>query len=120
MEYARLYGASGNPGDEGIYVDAVSDYSTVFALTDSCELFVGEGRPVSIFSPDNSLNIKSEGLVWQTSGVVFDNWWPGHPQPRVSRSCTPHVLPQVPRFDNFGLTFGRFDASMLRQAQQPK
>lgn len=75
MEYARLYGASGNPGEDGIYVDVVSDYSTAFALTDSCELFVGEGRAVSLFSPDNSLNIKSEGLVWQTSGVVFDNWW---------------------------------------------
>ena len=75
MEYARLYGASGNPDEDRIYVDAVSDYSTAFALTDSCELFVGEGRAVSIFSPDNSLNIKSEGLVWQTSGVVFDNWW---------------------------------------------
>ena len=75
MEYARLYGASGNPEENGIYVDAVSDWSTAFALTDSCELFVGEGRAVSIFSPDNSLNIKSEGLVWQTSGVVFDNWW---------------------------------------------
>ncbi len=75
MEYARLYGASGDPGEDGIYVDAVSDYSTTFALTDSCELFVGQGRPVSIFSPDNSLNIRSEGLVWQTGGVVFDNWW---------------------------------------------
>lgn len=75
MEYARLYEASGNPDEDRIYVDAVSDYSTAFALTDSCELFVGEGRAVSIFSPDNSLNIESEGLVWQTSGVVFDNWW---------------------------------------------
>jgi len=30
---------------------------------------------VSIFSPDNSLKISSEGLRYQTSGVVFDNWW---------------------------------------------
>lgn len=75
MEYARLFNASGNPEDDGIYADIISDYSTAIALTDSCELYVGEGRGVSIFSPDNSLNIKSEGLVWQTSGVVFDNWW---------------------------------------------
>ena len=75
MEYARLFGSSGHPAEGEIYVDAVSDFSTAFALTDSCELFVGEGRNVSLFSPDNSLNIKSEGLVWQTSGVVFDNWW---------------------------------------------
>ena len=75
MEYARLYGASGDPGEDGIYVDAVSDRSTAFAITDSCGLFVGQGRSVSLFSPDNSLTIKSEGLVWQTGGVVFDNWW---------------------------------------------
>ena len=75
MEYARLYGASGNPEEDEVYVDVVSDYSTTFALTDSCELLVGEGRVVSPFRPENSLNIKSEGLVWQTSGVVFDNWW---------------------------------------------
>ena len=47
----------------------------IIPITDSCELFVGEGRSVSLFSPDNTLNIKSEGLVWQTGGVVFDNWW---------------------------------------------
>ena len=75
MEYARTYGASGNPPEDGIFVDMVSDYSTAFALTDSCELAVGEGRPVSLFSPDNSLTIKSEGLVWQTGSVLFDNWW---------------------------------------------
>ncbi len=35
----------------------------------------GEGRKVSIFSPDNSLRITSEGLKFQTCNVVFDNWW---------------------------------------------
>ena len=54
----------------------VSDYSTAFAITDSCELHVGKGRRVSLFSPDNSLTIKSEGLHWATDGVVFDAWWP--------------------------------------------
>ena len=29
----------------------------------------------SLFSPDNSLTIKSKGLQWPTDGVVFDNWW---------------------------------------------
>jgi thiamine pyrophosphokinase len=58
-----------------IAVDSVDDYGTAFAVTDSCELHVGEGRSVSIMSPDNTLNIVSEGLEWQTSGVVFDNWW---------------------------------------------
>ena len=66
MEYAREYPS----------IDMVSDYSTAFAVTDSCELYLGAGRRVSIFSPDNSLKIASKGLKWQTSGVVFDNWWP--------------------------------------------
>ena len=70
MEYARKYDLS------GIAVDMISDYSTCFALTGTTELHVGAGRRVSIFSPDNSLKITSEGLQWQTSGVVFDNWWP--------------------------------------------
>ena len=68
MEYARSL-----PGPA---LDMVSDYSTAFAVTDSCELFLGKGRRISIFSPDNSLKLTSKGLQWQTSGVVFDNWWP--------------------------------------------
>ena len=70
MEYTRMF----DLGD--IHVEMVSDYSTAFAITDSCELHVGEGRRVSLFSPDNSLTIKSEGLQWPTDGVVFDAWWP--------------------------------------------
>lgn len=70
MEYTRLFDLS------GIRVEMVSDHSTAFALTDSCELHVGTGRRVSLFSPDNSLTIKSEGLQWPTDHVVFDNWWP--------------------------------------------
>lgn len=75
MEYARSLKASGNPSEGEIYADIITDWTTCFALKDSCELFVGEGRRVSIFSPDNSLNIKSSGLEWQTGGVTFDNWW---------------------------------------------
>ena len=71
MEFARFLDSSGRD----ISLEAISDHSTIIPITDSCELFVGEGRSVSLFSPDNSLNIKSEGLVWQTVGVVFDNWW---------------------------------------------
>lgn len=69
MEYCRM------PIRDNLQIDIVSDYSTAFAITDSCELHIGEGRTISIFSPDNSLNIKSEGLVWPTDSVVFDNWW---------------------------------------------
>lgn len=78
MEYAREYGACGTPaGDSGrnIYVDMVSDHSIAFAVTDSCELHVGAGRALSLFSPDNSLRIRSQGLQWPTDQVVFDNWW---------------------------------------------
>lgn len=70
MEYTRMFDL------EGVRVEMVSDFSSAFALTDSCELHVGTGRRVSLFSPDNSLTIKSEGLQWPTDGVVFDNWWP--------------------------------------------
>lgn len=81
MEYARSFDTGGRN------VDMISDYSTIFAITDSCEIDVGEGRRISIFSPDNSLNIRSEGLVWQTSGVVFDNWW----KATLNRACSDRV-----------------------------
>jgi len=70
MEYTRMFDL------RKVRLEAVSDYSTAFPLTDSCELHVGKGRRVSIFSPDNTLTIRSEGLQWPTDGVVFDNWWP--------------------------------------------
>lgn len=56
-------------------IDIVSDYSRMFAIMDTCSFPVAKGREVSIFSPDNSLKIQSDGLIWQTSGVTFDNWW---------------------------------------------
>jgi len=69
MEFPRLF-------DLGcIRVEMVSDFSTAFAVCDTCELHVGEGRRISLFSADNSLRIKSEGLHWPTDGVVFDAWW---------------------------------------------
>lgn len=59
----------------GVTMDSVTDYSTIIPVSDSCEIAVGEGRKVSIISADNSLRIKSEGLVWPTDDVVFDNLW---------------------------------------------
>ena len=41
------------------------------------EIDCGIGRQVSIFSPDNSLKIRSKGLEYPTDEVVFDNWWKG-------------------------------------------
>ncbi len=66
MEYAS---------ESSLTIDMVSDHSTAVPVTDSCELVVGKGRRISLFSPDNSLTIKSRGLVWPTDEVVFDNWW---------------------------------------------
>ena len=69
MEYPRLLPLGGRK------VDMVSDYGTAFAVTDSCELHVGVGRRVSLFSADNTLRVKSKGLHWPTDEVVFDAWW---------------------------------------------
>ena len=64
MEYARAYDLA----EKGIEVEMVTDHATAFAAT-------GTGRRMSIFSPDNSLKIHSEGLEWPLDNVVFDNWW---------------------------------------------
>ena len=69
MEFTRLF----NLGARNMQM--VSDYGTAFAITDSCELHLGEGRRFSLFSADNSLRISSEGLQWPTDEVVFDAWW---------------------------------------------
>lgn len=71
MEYARMYDLE----EMGIQVQMITDHATIVAVTDTVEMDCGEGRQVSIFSPDNSLRIKSEGLRWKTDDVVFDNWW---------------------------------------------
>lgn len=71
MEYARMYDLE----RAGIQVQMITDHATVVAVTDTVEMDCGEGRQISIFSPDNTLKIKSEGLRWKTDDVVFDNWW---------------------------------------------
>ena len=69
MEYTRMFDL------EETVIEAVSDEGTMFAVNDTVDFDCGTGRSVSIFSPDNSLRIKSEGLEYQTEGVIFDNWW---------------------------------------------
>ncbi len=69
MEYTRMF----ELGERK--VSMVSDYGTAFAITDSCDLHLGEGRRFSLFSADNSLKIQSTGLQWPTDDVVFDAWW---------------------------------------------
>lgn len=69
MEFTRMF----DLGDRKLAM--VSDFGTAFAITDSCDLHLGEGRRISIFSADNSLKISSIGLQWPTDDVVFDAWW---------------------------------------------
>lgn len=69
MEYTRMFDL------DGIDIEAVSDDCTAFPVNDTIEIDCGEGRQMSIFSPDTTLRIKSEGLMYRTDDVVFDNWW---------------------------------------------
>ena len=62
---------------QGVNLQIVSDYNTAFAVSDSCDLHVGEGRKVSVFSPDATLRIKSSGLKWATDDVQFGFWFRG-------------------------------------------
>lgn len=71
MEYARMYDLEGS----GIQVQMITDHATIVAVTDTVQMDCGEGRQISILTPDNTLRIKSEGLRWKTDDVVFDNWW---------------------------------------------
>lgn len=69
MEYTRMF-------DLGeINLEMVTDEGTIFPVTDSVEFDCGQGREISILSPDNTLQIISEGLEYRTDDVVFDNWW---------------------------------------------
>lgn len=69
MEYTRMFDL------EDISIEMVSDEGTVFPINDTIEFECGPGRSVSIFTPDNSLKIRSEGLMYPTDEVIFDNWW---------------------------------------------
>lgn len=71
MEYARTYDLEGMD----IQLQMVTDHGVIFPVTDTMEFDCGVGRQISIFSPDNSLRIRSSGLAWKTDDVVFDNWW---------------------------------------------
>ena len=69
MEYTRMFDLN------GINIESVTDNGTIFPINDTIEFDCGTGREVSIFTPDNTLRIKSEGLMYPTDEVVFDNWW---------------------------------------------
>ena len=81
MEYTRLFDLDGRK------VSMVSDFGTAFAITDTCDLHLGEGRRFSLFNADNTLRISSEGLRWPTDEVVFDAWW----KATLNRTVSPIV-----------------------------
>lgn len=69
MEYTRMFDL------KDITIEMVSDDGTIFPINDTIEFECGPERSISIFTPDNSLRIRSEGLMYPTDDVVFDNWW---------------------------------------------
>lgn len=69
MEYTRMFDL------KEIFIESICDEGVAFPANDTIEFDCGEGREISIFSPDNNLRIKSEGLMYKTDEVVFDNWW---------------------------------------------
>ena len=71
MEYTRMF----NLDERGIFIEIITDNGSAFAVNDTTEFDCGIGRQISIFSPDNSLRIKSSGLEYPTEDVIFDNWW---------------------------------------------
>lgn len=75
MSLLMQYEADFALSDKGITLQMVSDWSTMFAICDSCELHIGKGRRISLFSPDPTVRVRSAGLTWPTDDVVFDNWW---------------------------------------------
>ncbi len=81
MEYPRLL----DLGDRRVQM--VSDFGTAFCVTDSCDLHLGEGRRISLFSADNSLRVSSTGLEWPLDDVIWDAWW----KATLNRTVSPIV-----------------------------
>ena len=69
MEYTRMFDLA------DISIEIVGDEGIAFPVNDTIEIDCGQGREISIFSPDSTLRIKSTGLMYKTDDVVFDNWW---------------------------------------------
>lgn len=81
MEYTKNRGNRiapfNNMMHEGIFVDIVTDSGT---FTPHFSSFTAEsfpGQQVSIISFDNTVRIKSKGLLYPTDNATFDFWWSG-------------------------------------------
>lgn len=83
MEYAGHKAVK----DGQVVLRMISDYCIAFPMTGSGSFECGTGRAVSVFSPDPSLRLVSDGLQWQTENVRFTNWW----QATLNRSSKERV-----------------------------
>lgn len=83
MEYAGHKAVK----DGQVALRMISDYCIAFPMTGSGSFECGTGRAISIFSPDSSLRLVSDGLQWQTENVRFTNWW----QATLNRSSKKQV-----------------------------
>lgn len=61
--------------NQKISVCMVSDYGVFIPVLNTVYLKGEKGDRISIFSFDNTLKIKSEGLEYKTDEVTFDFWW---------------------------------------------
>ena len=81
MEYTKNRGKRIAPFNNlmhnGIYVDIVTDYGTFTPHYSSFSSRCFPGQQISIFSFDNTLRIKSTGLLYPTDNAIFEFWWRG-------------------------------------------
>lgn len=81
MEYTSRTGMPiepfGNMMHNGISVDIVTDHGVFTPHYNSFEKESRKGQQISIISFDNTLRIKSEGLVYPTDNAIFQFWWRG-------------------------------------------
>ena len=81
MEYTSRMGKAvepfGNMMHSGINVDIVTDYGVFTPHYNSFEKESRKGQQISIISFDNTLRIKSKGLVYPTDNATFQFWWSG-------------------------------------------
>jgi thiamine pyrophosphokinase len=56
-------------------IDMITDHGKFIAIYDSTTISCKKGMIISIFSFDNTLKIKSAGLLYPTDNVIFDTLW---------------------------------------------
>lgn len=100
MEYTKNTGNRIAPFNnlmrENISVDIVTDHgiftSHFSSFTHSCR----PGQQISIISFDNSVRIKSEGLLYPTDNANFEFWWSGTLNEATGRSFSLQLSHNAP------------------------